>query len=267
MEKPKPFTDHEVYFGTFMLLMGLIGISWRLFIDFPSLLVFSAGAFILLNEAYHRLSRRGLEYYFPALYNILYRESFFDLAFNQNHVTRFLRMMSRFVALITMRDLSDESTRELLDGIDDTFIHRLFSPGLLSMVSSSVEKKSFPIDKEVALSIIQDRRLNPFTRPDMPYPVGVTAKRLLTPYVASSVSSLSLGMSGVMYKYYDANPYMSLIPASAGTLLSLLMLIQNKFSERPIYMKHFPRFPFKSVLGGVDPLTVAIICKYRKFHH
>ena len=88
-----PFTDHEVYFGSFMLLMGLIGVTWKLFVDFPSLLVLFAGVFILSNEAYKRVLNRGLEYYFPTLFNILYRESLFDLAFNQNHVTRFVRMM------------------------------------------------------------------------------------------------------------------------------------------------------------------------------
>ena len=96
MGKGSPFTDHELYFGTFMLLMGLLGVLWKLFIDFPSFLVFLTGVFILANEAFKRIRSRGLEYYFPALYNILYRESLFDLAFNQNHVTRFIRMMYVF---------------------------------------------------------------------------------------------------------------------------------------------------------------------------
>ena len=61
--------------------------------DFPSVIILVAGVFILVNEFYRRLQNRGLEYYFPSLYNILYKESLFDLAFNQNHVTRFMRMM------------------------------------------------------------------------------------------------------------------------------------------------------------------------------
>jgi len=93
MGKKVRFSDHEVYFGSFMLLMGLIGVAWKLFVDFPSLLVLFAGVFILANEAYKRMLTRGLEHYFPTLYNILYRESLFDLAFNQNHITRFVRMM------------------------------------------------------------------------------------------------------------------------------------------------------------------------------
>ena len=92
-KKQVPFTDHEVYFGSFMLLMGLLGVAWKLFVDFPSLLVLLAGIFILSNEAYKRVLNRGLEYYFPTLYNILYRESLFDIAFNQNHATRLIRMM------------------------------------------------------------------------------------------------------------------------------------------------------------------------------
>ena len=171
------------------------------------------------------------------------------------------------MTLVVMRDLSDESTKELLEGIDDTFIHRLFSPGLLSVVSPSVEKSSFPIDRNVAFSIIQDRRIHPFKRPDMPYELGVTAKRIMTPYIAGSVQSASLAVSGVLYKYYPSSPYMSLIPASTGTLLSIMMMLRNKLSKRPHFVKHYPKFPFKSVLGGVDPLTVAIICKYRKFYH
>jgi hypothetical protein len=266
-KKPKPFTEHEVYFGTFLVLMGLVGITWKLFLDFPSALVLLAGVFILLNEGYHRLSRRGLEYYFPAVHNILFKESLFDLAFNQNHITRMIRMMSRFITLVVVRDLSDESTKELLDGIDDTFIHRLFSPGLLSMVSPSIERSCFPIDRDVAFSIIQERRINPFKRPDMPYPFGVTAKRLIAPYVAGSVQTASLAVSGIMYKVYHKDPYMSLIPASTGTVLSLLMLLRKKLEKRPFFVKHYPRFPFKSVMSGIDPLTVAIICKYRKFYH
>jgi len=169
--------------------------------------------------------------------------------------------------LITLRDLSDESTKELLDGIDDTFIHRLFSPGVLSMVSPSVEKTSFPIDRDVALSIIKERRINPFRRPDMPYPVGITARRLLTPYVAGSIQSASLAASLVMWKYYQADPRMSLIPASTGTLMSVLMLIRKKLEQPPQFQKYFPKFRFRSMLGGVDPLTVSLICKYRKFYH
>jgi hypothetical protein len=93
MGKARSLQDHEVYFGSFMVLFGLGGMVWRLFFDFPSVLVLIAGIFILVNEAYRRVSYNGLEYYFPTLYNILYRESLFDLAFNQNHITRFLRMM------------------------------------------------------------------------------------------------------------------------------------------------------------------------------
>ena len=93
MDKKKPFTDYEMYFGLFMVIMGLAGVAWRMLVDFPSILVLIGGVFIVGNELYYRMSRRGLEYYFPTLFNILYRESLFDLAFNQNHVTRFLRMM------------------------------------------------------------------------------------------------------------------------------------------------------------------------------
>jgi hypothetical protein len=266
MGNQKPQQDHELYFGSFMLAMGVLGVLWRLFLDFPSILILGAGAFIIANDFYRRVATRGLEYYFPTLYNILYRESLFDLAFNQNHVTRFLRMMSRFVAIVTLRDLSDESTRELLDGMDDSFINRLFSPGVLSMVAPD-EKNSFPIDREVAMSIIKERRINPFTRPDMPYPVGVTAKRLLTPYLAGSLQSASLATSAVMWKYYNADPRLSLIPASAGTLLGLVMLIRSKVARAPHFQKHYPQFAFRPLVGRVDPLTIGLICKYRKFYH
>jgi hypothetical protein len=84
---------HEIYVGAFMVITGLIGVIWRFLMDFPSLLILLAGVFILTNEFYRRIQSRGMEYYFPSLYNILYNESLFDLAFNQNHVTRFLRMM------------------------------------------------------------------------------------------------------------------------------------------------------------------------------
>lgn len=93
MGKQAPFTDHELYFGTFMVIMGTLGMIWRLFVDFPSVLVLAAGCFIVGNEFYHRVSKRGFEYYFPNVYHILYRVSMFDLAFNQNHLTRFIRMM------------------------------------------------------------------------------------------------------------------------------------------------------------------------------
>ena len=169
--------------------------------------------------------------------------------------------------MVTLRDLSDESTREILHGIDDTFIHRIFSPGILSMVSSDVEKSSFPIDRDVAFSIIKDRRINPFRRPDMPYPIGVTARRLLAPYMAGSVQSVSLATSAILWKYYGMNPRMSLLPASAGTLVSLIMMIRRKLEQPPHFQKHFPRFQFKCMIGGVDPITVAMICKYRKFYH
>ena len=153
-----------------------------------------------------------------------------------------------------------------MDGIDDSFIHRLFSPGLLSMVSPSVEQSSFPIDREIALSIIQERRVHPFKRPDMPYPFGITAKRLMMPYLAGSVQTASLAASGAMYKYYPEG-CMSLIPASAGTIFSLFLLLRSRLEKRPHFVKHYPRFPFRSMLGSVDPLTIAIICKYRKFYH
>ncbi len=87
------YTVHEVYVGLIMVGIGLAGVLWRIIVGFPALIILIAGVFILCNEIYHRVSNRGFEYYFPSLYNILYRESLFDLAFNQNHVTRFLRMM------------------------------------------------------------------------------------------------------------------------------------------------------------------------------
>jgi hypothetical protein len=71
--------------------------------DFPSLLVLMSGLFLVLNEGYKRIISRGLEYYFPTVYNILHRESLFDLAFNQNHVTRFLRMMYAVVLSLVLR--------------------------------------------------------------------------------------------------------------------------------------------------------------------
>ena len=86
-------TIHEVYVGSFMVIIGFAGVLWKMLTDFPSLLILAAGIFILANEFYHRVYNRGLQYYFPALYNILFRESLFDLAFNQNHITRFVRMM------------------------------------------------------------------------------------------------------------------------------------------------------------------------------
>lgn len=266
MGKQKPFQDYELYFGSFMISMGCIGVLLRLLIDLPSVLILFAGAFIVANEFYRRVRQRGLEYYFPSLYNILYRESLFDLAINQNHFTRFMRMMSRFAAIVTLRDLSDASTKELLEGIDDTFINRLFSPGILSMVAPN-EKSGFPIDREVAMSIIKERRVNPFKRPDMPYPVGITAKRLMTPYIAGSVQYLSLATSAVMWKYYQGDPRMSLVPASAGTLLGVIMMMRNKLGRTPHFQKHYPRFAFRPILGGVDPLTIGLICKYRKFYH
>jgi hypothetical protein len=174
---------------------------------------------------------------------------------------------SRFAALITLRGLSDKSTKELLDGIDDSFIHRLFSPGLLSMVSPAVEKHSFPIDRDVAFAIIKERRINPFQRPDMPYPIGVTAKRVLLPYVASSIQSVSLATSAILWKYYKVDPRLSLIPASTGTLFNLLTLVRNALVPQPHFQKHFPKFQFRCILGGVDPITAAIICRYRKFYH
>ena len=166
-----------------------------------------------------------------------------------------------------MRDLSDESTKEILDGIDDAFIHRLFSPGVLSMLRPSVERDSFPIDRQVALAIIKERRIHPFKRPDMPYPVEVTAKRLLTPYIAGSVQTFSLALSGVLWKYYADNSKMSLLPATTGTLLSSLMLVRSHLTKRPRFQKRYPQFPFRLIVGGIDPLTIAIICKYRKFYH
>jgi hypothetical protein len=92
-KKPGMPTIHEVYVGTFMVVVGAAGVIWKMLTDFPSILILGAGLFILANEFYHRVYNRGLAYYFPALYNILFRESLFDLAFNQNHVTRFIRMM------------------------------------------------------------------------------------------------------------------------------------------------------------------------------
>jgi hypothetical protein len=92
-KKPHMNTVHEVYVGTFMVVIGAAGVIWRILMDFPSLIILFAGFFILLNEFYHRVHNHGLEYYFPALHNILFRESLFDLAFNQNHITRILRMM------------------------------------------------------------------------------------------------------------------------------------------------------------------------------
>lgn len=89
-------TIHEVYVGTFMVGIGFAGVIWKMLTDFPSILILFAGVFILANEFYHRVYDRGLEYYFPALHNILFRESLFDLAFNQNHITRFIRMMYVF---------------------------------------------------------------------------------------------------------------------------------------------------------------------------
>ncbi len=98
MEKKSGITTvHEVYVGTFMVIAGAAGVIWKMLTDFPSILILAAGIFILANELYHRVYNRGLEYYFPALYNILYRESLFDMAFNQNQITRFIRMMYVFV--------------------------------------------------------------------------------------------------------------------------------------------------------------------------
>ena len=165
------------------------------------------------------------------------------------------------------RDLSEESTREILDGIDDTFIHRLFSPGVISLVRPSVEKDSFPIDKEVALAIIQDRRKHPFTRPDMPYPVGITAARIVAPYLAGSVQTFSMALSAALWKYYGTGTSLTILPAASGTLLSALLLIRKRITDLPKFQKHYPQFQFKSIIGGIDPITVGLICKYRKFYH
>ena len=173
---------------------------------------------------------------------------------------------TRFIALITLRDLSEANTRELLDGIDDAFIHKLFSPGIASMISDSAEKGSFPIDREVAVSIVKDRRLHPFTRPDMPYPVGITATRIAGPYLAGSVQTASLVLSGVLWKYYGSSSA-SFVPATSGTLLSFILLMRSKLVKAPPFAKQFPKFPFRSLLGGIDPVTIGLICKYRKFSH
>lgn len=261
MDKTKIGLFREVYVGAFMVAIGVLGVIWRVFWDFPSLIILVAGMYILVSELVNRVYSRGFEYYFPSLYGILFKESLFDLAFNQNHITRFLRMMSRFGALAVFRDLSDKDTRELLDGIDDTFIHRLFSPGILSMVKPS--DTSFPIDRNVALSIIKERRSNPFLRPDMPYPVGITANRILLPKLAPYVGGASLTLSTILWKYYHKSSTIALIPAASGTLLSLIMLLRSRISSPPTFEKHFPNFPFRSLLLTVHPAACALICKYR----
>ncbi len=167
-----------------------------------------------------------------------------------------------------MRDLSDKNTKELLDGIDDVFIHRLFSPGVLSLVNPSAETKSFPIDRDVALAIIKERRQNPFNRPDMPYPVGLTASRFLTPYIAGSIQTMSLSVSGIMWNYNLCKPEVCMIPAASGTLLSLYWLLKKRLSTLPHFEKHYPRFQYRPLIGGsLDPLTIGLICRYRKFYH
>jgi hypothetical protein len=163
-----------------------------------------------------------------------------------------------------MRDLSEASTRELLEGIDDSFIHRLFSPGLLSMVSPS--QSSFPIDRNVALAIIKERRIHPFKRPDMPYSISITARRLLRPYVAGSVQTASVVLSAALYKYYGKSAPVSLIPVSTGTLLSLLLWLRSALEKTPQFQKHYPDFKFRLLLGGIDPVAMAVICKYRRFY-
>lgn len=175
---------------------------------------------------------------------------------------------SRFATLVLVRDLSMDNTKELLDGIDDTFIHRLFSPGILSMVKPSADKESFPISRDVALAIIQERRIHPFKRPDMPYPMSITASRMLTPYIAGSIQTMSLSLSGLMWNYQLFRPELCMVPAASGTIVSLYYLLRKRLSTLPHFEKHFPRFKYRPIIGGsVDPLTIGLICKYRKFHH
>lgn len=178
------------------------------------------------------------------------------------------RSRLRFATLIIMRDLSEQNTKELLDGIDDVFIHRLFSPGILSMVRPGVDRDTFPINRDVALAIIKERRANPFKRPDMPYPMSVTASRMLTPYVAGSIQTMSLSLSGLMWNYQLFKPEFCMIPAASGTIMSLYCLLKKRISSLPHFEKHYPKFQYRPILGGsIDPLTIGLICKYRKFYH
>ena len=172
---------------------------------------------------------------------------------------------SRFIALVGMRDWSEASTIELLEGIDDSFIHRLFSPGLWSMLAPN--QSAFPIDRNVALAIIKERRINPFKRPDMPYPVGITARRILLPYVAGGLQTASFVISAALYKYSAASASLSMLPASTGTLVSLLLWLRSSLEKPPKFEKHYPDFKFRSLIGGIDPLTIGVICKYRRFYH
>ena len=101
----------------------------------------------------------------------------------------------------------------------------------------------------------------------MPYPVSVTAQRLLLPYVAGGVQSASIVLSAALYKYYGTSAPVSLLPASTGTLFSLLLWLRNKLQKRPYFQKHYPDFKFRLLLGGIDPVAMAVICKYRRFYH
>lgn len=125
-----------------MLLIGLIGTLYEFLQYFPFFILVMFGTLLIGAEVLSAFRRNGgLEYYAPFVHKVLFQESLFDLLYNRNYITRFMRMWVRFLMLVTFRSDDDEVNSELLNGMDDTFIHRVFSPGLLSLVKPTSDDK------------------------------------------------------------------------------------------------------------------------------
>ncbi|KAF4667127.1 hypothetical protein FOL47_003729 [Perkinsus chesapeaki] len=134
-----------VWIGFCILTVGLAGLTIQVLNQCPHLIAILVGTILVVLGFYCKVRQHGLlEYLPPRIQGLLLHTSVFDIFFDQNTIARLSRLWSRLFLLAGFKGLSEKTTRQILEQMDDGFVEQMLQPGLAHHLPLVVQRHLLP---------------------------------------------------------------------------------------------------------------------------
>ncbi|KAF4694847.1 hypothetical protein FOZ60_006700 [Perkinsus olseni] len=134
-----------VWVGFCILVVGLAGLTIQVLNQCPHLIAILVGTLLVGLGFYCKVRQHGLlEYLPPRIQRLLLHTSVFDIFFDQNTIARLSRLWSRLFLLAGFKGLSEKTTRQILEQMDDGFVEQMLQPGLAHHLPLAVQRHLLP---------------------------------------------------------------------------------------------------------------------------
>ncbi|EER05613.1 hypothetical protein Pmar_PMAR011644 [Perkinsus marinus ATCC 50983] len=144
------------WIGVGSIAAGVLGGITKIVMSYPLVVAVVVGVVIMVVGMYCKVRSEGLLVYLPeGLQNLLLHSSAFDLMVDRRGVTKFSRLMQRLIFIAFNPQLSSDSLRDCLMGMDEDFLEKMLQPGLAHLLPRKIQRALMPPSR------ISDRYMAP----------------------------------------------------------------------------------------------------------